>query len=243
MILYNTIQNNFTTLLRAGTFNITGTQLQPMSLYKWRRLLLTASRLGVSGYIANGIRVLNDDPMLPKEIAFEAEEVNYDISKARMYNLFTQKKFTRILDDERHSIDTSIEAIELLRLIVANADEIITSDISLPGIIAIGKYLRTKGDKVDFVKITEWLNRIGIKQITSLLASTLIELFDFEEEEIEFIKRRYYNPLVHYDRILTAAINDRTHSFKSSSRMNVALLETTSYHLGLFISKIRNIEE
>lgn len=243
MILYNTIQNNFTTLLRAGTFNITGTQLQPMSLYKWRRLLLTASRLGVSGYIANGIQILMHDPMLPKEIAFEAEEENYDISKARMYNFFTQKKFLKIQDDERHSIDTSIEAVELLRLFVANADEIITSDINLAGIIAVGKYLREKGDKVDFVKLTEWLHKIGIKQIASLIASILIELFDFEEEEIEFVKHRYANPLVHYDNLLASTINGNEHKFKSASRINVALVETTSYHLGQFISKIRDIEE
>ncbi|MCQ2220371.1 MAG: hypothetical protein MJZ12_03195 [Prevotella sp.] len=214
-----------------------------MSLYKWRRLLLTASRLGVSGYIANGIQVLIDDPMLPKEIAFEAKDENYDISKARMYNIFTQKKFLKIQDNERHSIDTSIETVELLRLIVANADEIITSDISLPGIISIGKYLRTKGDKVDFVKMTEWLHKIGIKQIASLLASILIELFDFEEDEIEFLKRRYVNPLVHYDNLLISAINGTGHKFRSASRINVALVETTSYHLGQFISKIRDIEE
>lgn len=243
MILYNTIQNNFTTLLRAGTFNITGTQLQPMSLYKWRRLLLLASQLGVSGYISTGLHLMKHDIMLPKEIITETEEEDYDFSQAKMFNYFKQKRFVNILNEERHAIDTSLETMELLRILVSNANDITTSDIDLNGIIAIGRYLRAKGDKVDFVKLSEWIHRLGIEQVVSMIGSLLIDLFDFEIQELEIIKRLYVNTLSHYNNLLYSTLKGQDHHFKTSSRINIAMMETASYHIGMFTSKIRNIEE
>lgn len=243
MILYNTIQNNFTTLLRAGSFNITGTQLQPMSLFKWRRLLLLASQLRLSGIISNGLHILQHDIMLPKEIIYEAVEETYDASHAQMFNYFKQKKYTNIKYEERHSIDTSIETLELLNLLVANANDITTSDININGIIAIGKYLRTRGDRVDFVKLSEWIEQLGIVQIVSMMGSLLIDLFDFEMEELEIIKRPYFNSLSHYNSLLSSTLEGDKHHFRSLTRMNLVMIETASYHIGQFTSKIRNIEE
>ena len=243
MILYNTIQNNFTTLLRAGTFNITGTQLRPMSLYKWRRLLLLASQLGVSGYISTGLHLLKHDPMLPKEIITDIDEDQYDSSNALLFNYFKQKRYISIQDEERHSIDTSIETMELLQILISNAREITVSDINLNGIIAIGKYLRTKGDRVDFVKLSEWIHKLGIEQVVSMIGSLLIDLFDFEIQELEIIKRLYVNTLSHYNELVSSALDGKKAKLRSSSKINIAMIETASYHIGLFTSKIRNIEE
>lgn len=243
MLLYNAIQNNFTILLRAGSFGITDTQLQPMSLHKWRRLLTLASQMGLSGYISAGMELLKEDKMLPQQMLFSAEKEKYDTSHGHVYNFLMKKRLSNIKEQERHSIDTSIETLELLNITIANAHDIITHDLNITGVIAFGEYLKTKGDKVDFVKYEEWIKRIGIDQTVALLASLLMELFSFESSELEFMKRPYSNAITHYYNILRAQLNSKEHAFRNSSRLNIAMIETISYHMALFIHKIKNIEE
>lgn len=243
MILYNNIQNNFTTLLRAGSFGITDTKLQPMSLYKWRRLQTLASQLGISGYIAAGMQLLKDDEMLPQQMLFNCKKEQYDASHAHIYNIFRQNRLRNIKDDERHSIDTSVETLEFLDITIANAHDIITHDLNINGVIAFGNFLKTKGDKVDFVKYEEWIRKLGVDLIVSFLASLLMELFGFESTEFEFLQQPYNNAITHYNNILRARLIGEKHEFRYSSRLNIAMIETISYRLALFIHKIKNIEE
>lgn len=240
--LFPIIEENFTTLLRAGAFDITGTQLQPMSAYKWSVLQALAKELRIEGIIASGIRALKDDVALPRECISNTKEEVFGTENVKLYNIFTSRKLKKIKDEERHSMDTSIETLDLLDIIVANADEIITNDMSLIGIISLGRYLRTQGHRVDFVKLNNWIDKLGIKQITSFLCSMLIELFDFEVQELEFMNRRYVNPMIHYRRQVQTVLAHKV-GFRSVSRLNIALLETTSYHLGRLKQNITNIEE
>lgn len=73
--------------------------------------------------------------------------------EVRMNNGFLNRRLASIQENERHAIDTSIETIYLLRIIVSNINGILANGINLGGIIEMGNYLRTKGDKVDFVKL------------------------------------------------------------------------------------------
>lgn len=213
-----------------------------MSLYKWHRLQDIAKKLNIAGFVASGQKLMKEDVSLPLSLDNSAEEEEFDISNARLYNRFTQKRFLRVLDEERHAMDTSIATIHLLKLLIANADEMITGQLQIRGIIAVGRYLRESGDKVDFVKLTRWIHRLNIENMSSFQASLLIELFDFEEQELEFIKHRYVNPLVHYDKLLDNAFNDSFH-FSNTSLLNISMLEKTSYHFGKITTSILNVEE
>ncbi len=47
---------------------------------------------------------------------------------------------------------------------------------------------RTRGDKVDFVKLEKWrLAKLRIQRIAQLEGSVLITFFDFEQDEIPFV--------------------------------------------------------
>ncbi len=53
----------------------------------------------------------------------------------------------------------------------------------------MGNYLRTKGDKVDFVKLEKWLRKLRIQRMAQLQGSVLIPFFEFEQDEIPFVRR------------------------------------------------------
>lgn len=238
-----TIKQNFLTILRAGAFGITDSSIEPMSTFKWSRLEDVGVRLGVAGYVYTGASLLApDDIYLPADAISEEIEEVYSSSDAHFFNIFKQHRLDHICDQEPHSVTASIITLELLRLIITIGNDIVTSSLPLCGIITLGRFLRKDGDKVDFVKLEEWISRLGIKEIASLEASVLIEVFSFEEEEFPYLQRFYKNATKHYDHLVDNILNGKT-TFSSTSRMNIAMLETISYHWGHFTNRITDIEE
>lgn len=109
--------------------------------------------------------------------------------EVRMNNGFLNRRLANIQENERHAIDTSIETLHLLRIIVSNINGILANGINLSGIIEMGNYLRTKGDKVDFVKLDKWISKLRIQRMAQLQGSVLILFFDFEQDEIPYVRR------------------------------------------------------
>lgn len=140
----------------------------PMSPWKWRYM---------------------DDLLLKIDgmTQYNNKEIYQFVSKIQ------EKRRVSIYENERHSIDTSIETLHLLNLIVFNIRQVETNEISIPGIIALGKYLREKGQHVDFVKLEDWIRILNIKKLASLLASFLVHAFNFEKNEVPFLYSEHKN--------------------------------------------------
>lgn len=113
---------------------------------------------------------------------------NVPSGEVLMHNSFLNRRLTKIQKEEPHVIDTSMETVYLLRLIVSNANAMLSGGISIRGIIQLGQYLRTRGDKVDFVKLDNWLTKLHLQRMAQLEGSVLITFFNFEQDEIPFVK-------------------------------------------------------
>ncbi len=185
--------------------------------------------------------------------------------KVEMYNPLLNKRFIKIQADERHAIDTSVETIYILRIIVSNANGMIASDISLRGIIQLGDYLRTRGDKVDFIKLEGWLKKLHLTRMAQLQGSILIKFFNFEIEEIPFVHRIEQGAYSHTLNTLYYNINDQlkeikfqqsksgfVHASDGTMRKNLhrslryfdyAPIETISNFLHNFAHSLSQIEE
>lgn len=228
------LQRNLFKQLRAENFD-TKEQLEPMTTFKKKK-------------IAQMMKNVNDVPS----------------GEVVMHNSFLNKRLLKIQQDEPHAIDTSMETIYLLRLIVSNIDAMYAGGISLRGIIQLGQYLRTRGDKVDFVKLDNWLTKLHIQRMAQLEGSVLINFFDFEKDEIPFVKtvERGANSLTL--RSLNYNIKDMedikfqesqvgfVHTTGGTMRKNLrrsmryfgyAPIETTSNFLNNFFKSLSEIEE
>ncbi|MEE1120866.1 MAG: hypothetical protein UHT92_04205 [Prevotella sp.] len=161
------IFQNILIKIRNSNFNSKEDSL-PMSPWKWRYM---------------------DDLLLKIDgmTQYNNKEIYQFVSKIQ------EKRRVSIYENERHSIDTSIETLHLLNLIVFNIRQVETNEISIPGIIALGKYLREKGQHVDFVKLEDWIRILNIKKLTSLLASFLVQAFNFEKNEVPFLYSEHKN--------------------------------------------------
>ena len=122
----NVLTRNYFRMLRNGAFG-ENEPMEPMSKYKWEALYRRAEREEVLSYIKD------DAPHI--SINFE------DHTQGR--------KFRSIAKAEYHAIDTSLDTLDMLNIMLYNIDQTISGHTSLHGIIEMGRFLRKKGDKVD----------------------------------------------------------------------------------------------
>ena len=192
------IQRNFFRLLRSGAF-ADDELLEPMSAFKWRRLYQMVEVQGVADVFLRGVQKHSGEQGLnmPEEILLRAgQDAQKQQSLAELVSRkvgmsmgMLNKRYVKLLDGERHSIDTSVETMDLLRLLVVNEQDFLNHGINMRGIIFLGRYLRKKGDRVDFVKLDNWLLRLHLQRMAQLQGSILISVFDFEPDELPFVHR------------------------------------------------------
>ncbi|MGM9705947.1 MAG: hypothetical protein ACI3YB_08200 [Prevotella sp.] len=194
------IKRNFFRLLRIGAFN-EYEPVEPMSDFKWNKLYNMIVVQDVAVCVASAVKSIpaNEPNPIPRFIIdklFEDKNISAaDITRqyARqpaytLCNTLLNRKLAKIRNNELHAIDTSIETLDLLNIIVGNIDAIITNGISYNKIIPLGLHLRRKGDKVDFVKLEKWMKSLLIQQMGQFIGSILITTLNFEQEEIPFVQ-------------------------------------------------------
>lgn len=200
------IFRNFIKLLSEGAFN-TKAPIENMSEFKWRQLLRIAETSDVSDIISTGIVMADkhDGTAIPYNIIEAAKE--YAAKKRdnqqekeeqdkftqlpikKFANFHLNRKLNKIIFNEIHSIDTSVDTLTFLNKLVDNANILLNTGINLGEIANLGLYLRTNGNTIDFVKTERWLKQLKMGHVTNLIGSFLIVLFGFEPQEIPFLKK------------------------------------------------------
>lgn len=201
------LTRNFIRLMSVGAFDANDT-VEPMSDYKWRRLVSVAHTYNVLDFIYNGIAGLkiNADNTIPTDISIKAleekpvkkqnsraDENKIDISTASgkvkaFSNFYLNRKYNKLIFNEIHSIDTSLDTLVFMKKLTDNISTLLETGISFKTLADLGHYLRQNGDKVDFVKTDNWIKSLKIQNVTELIGSCLTIIFHFESDELPFVK-------------------------------------------------------
>lgn len=197
------IHRNLFRLLRSGAFD-EYEELEPMSPFKWRRLLQIAEIQGMASYIQLGVvsqRRTNNNLCIPETIIKQLYSVSSVIPNVNntpmkvmqlnphLSNYFLNRRLKRIKSEEESSSDGSVETLQLLNVIIFNVNQTLNKGLDIHGIIELGRFLRNRGDSVDFIKIESWLKHLGLSRMASLQGTVLIDVFHFELEEIPYMQK------------------------------------------------------
>lgn len=265
------IKRNFFRLLRSGALNEYVT-LEPMTTFKWNRLFQMAASQNVVTIALKGIKnhQYDNNIHMPQKLILDLQEMTDKdeqewVTNPHLSNPTLNKRLKKIKHDERHAIDTSMETLQLLDIIIFNVNHILTKGISVRGIIELGSYLRTRGDKVDFVKLETWLSKLHLQRMAQLQGSILIVVFNFEQDEIPFVENveREAYPLIL--RTLTHTEIDTTKEWhfregkagfvqnnnkvlrrnlrRSMRYINYSPIETSSHFIANLVRSLSEIEE
>lgn len=185
------IARNFFRLMRTGALH-DDEVVEPMSYFKWRRLSQMAQAQHVENVARAGILGQPEGTWLNLPEGFMdggGEEGKKDEGSTVLCNRYLDKRFRRIEHNELHAIDTNVEALDVLRIIVYTVSMMLNRGMMLKGILRLGSYLRTKGDKVDFLKLDSWLGKLHLRRMAQLQGSMLIAVFNFDKDELPFVQR------------------------------------------------------
>ena len=185
----NIITRNFFRLLRSGALN-EYEPMEPMSAFKWRRLDQMVHAQHVERAALKGIKNHQFDEMMniPEDLANQTPDNSAHQEEPRLSNHYLNFRLSRIENAERHAIDTNVDALNVLKIIVGNVSSMLNHGTMLSGIIKLGSYLRNKGDKVDFVKLDTWLGKLQLRRMAQLQGSMLMSVFNFEQDELPFVR-------------------------------------------------------
>ena len=185
----NIITRNFFRLLRSGALN-EYEPMEPMSAFKWRRLDQMVHAQHVERAALKGIKNHQFDEMMniPEDLANQTPDNSAHQEEPRLSNRYLNFRLSRIENAERHAIDTNVDALNVLKIIVGNVSSMLNHGTMLSGIIELGSYLRNKGDKVDFVKLDTWLGKLQLRRMAQLQGSMLMSVFNFEQDELPFVR-------------------------------------------------------
>lgn len=237
-------------LLQAGAFSTVaeGDTLVPMTPHKWRKLVMAAEELHILPYINLALEQCKNDPNLHpvlKVLLTQKEETlklsDIDTSKAMLYNHWTQRSWQNVKEEELNSGNISEATLNLLDIIIYNADAIITKDTDVEGIIALGRFVRQYAADIDYEKLTSWLSQIGLVQLANLEGSMLVSSMGFTEAELPFVRKPHRNAHKLFMNSIEKVFSK--HSFSNATRMNVAMLETLSNRFVRAITMVTDIEE
>lgn len=236
--MHRLIVHNLICLIKERTFGLPATDgesddeatpIAPMSPHKWRTLDYVAETLGISQYIA-------ESPVSVSE---------YNVNDAQLFNHWTNKRYMQLRDDEMASDTLSEDTLRLLDIIVMNADHIITHDVDIQGIVALGLHIQRHKATIDYEKLSQWLSRIGIIQLASFEGNMLVSALGFNADDIPFIvhrsKSRDKQARKHFIRCIDKALE--RHSFGMYARLGLAMNETLSHRFFSAISLVTDIEE
>ena len=185
----NIITRNFFRLLRSDALN-EYEPMEPMSAFKWRRLDQMVHAQHVERAALKGIKNHQFDEMMniPEDLANQTPDNSAQQEEPRLSNHYLNFRLSRIENAERHAIDTNVDALNVLKIIVGNVSSMLNHGTMLSGIIELGSYLRNKGDKVDFVKLDTWLGKLQLRRMAQLQGSMLMSVFNFEQDELPFVR-------------------------------------------------------
>lgn len=96
------------------------------------------------------------------------------------------------INDER--IETLPPTLNMLNVIIRIARYILNDGISLRQIVDLGIMLRTIGDRIDYVKLQQWIEDLKLKRMAHLEGIILMRLFNFTEEELPFLAPQQFQP-------------------------------------------------
>lgn len=205
----NIIKRNFLRLLRLGAFG-ENEVIEPMSKFKWEVIFHIANIHNVVGVIFDGIaKNKENEALIPQDIILKykkiLDEEGYGIKSqttssipsvqlpdaglSHMCNGFLNARLKRIRENEPQSTDASVETLNMLDIIVQATECTMTYGLPFATILRIGIYLRVDGDKIDFVKLENWLRKLNLTRMAQLEGSILIDIFGFEMDEIPFVNK------------------------------------------------------
>lgn len=132
---------------------------------------------------------------------YQGVMVDHCVTLIQISNPLLNRRLQRIINAEirccdscyTHIGDAKVECLpytlNLLTMMVRISRYMLNDGISLKQLLDLALFLRKQGDKVDYVKLQQWLAKLQMKRMVKLIGGLLMTLFRFTEDELPFMEK------------------------------------------------------
>lgn len=238
--MMNIIQRNLFRLIRSGAFE-QEEQIEPMSVFKWGLLYQLAIMHNVAGYAYKGLlrtknqfylhmtnkqweqweKTVNE---LQKDTDSDEKGEDDFLRADHLTNPLLNHRLQAILDGE----DSDTRTRQLLLMMLRVSRHILNEGVPIRQLINLGLYLRTDGQRADYITLGKWLKSLSLQHVARLEASLLIELMGFAKEEIPFAGEKTDKNVELVTRELIEFTNSRAEDFYFSQDAESIFVHTSN---------------
>lgn len=138
----------------------------------------------ILGYTVNNIRIENHERL------------------AELTNIIANTRLQSIIEAEIKCCDSSYVVINgyrvevppptlnLLLILIRITRYILNDGISIKQLVDLGMFMRREGDKVDFVKLQGWIEKLKMTSIVQLIGAVEMDLLGFAADELPFMPEK-----------------------------------------------------
>lgn len=188
------IQRNFFRLMRSGALNEYDV-IEPMSQFKWRRVVKMAVDQDVANVAAKAAKNLqfeegfNMSASVKNELLQHAENNKVHNLNVELTNQWLNKRLKSIHLAEKRNDQYTKSSLELFDIIIVNCQTMLHQGANMRLIIRMGNYMRINSHSIDYQRVEQWLRDTHMIRVAQLLCSVLITHFGFRQDEIPFVKK------------------------------------------------------
>lgn len=224
------LTQNLLALLRAGAFG-SDERLEPMTLWKWRKVYAMAESQGVAGTTGLGLRRLGEQ-FAAHSISAElrtkwetaTDQTGTDDKGVHLNNPLRQRTLSRILADADDEVTTA-----MLKNMVRTLRHMVDNGAFLRPLTLLALNLR-RGEWVNYELLKQWIRQLHLQRSSLQIAELLVGLLHLDKALIGFIDD------AERQRIEPARVADGS-SFK------YAPMESLATRWGSLIDSLKNVEE
>ena len=133
------------------------------------------------------------------EYQWNGISVEHHLTMQRLTNMMLNRKLQKIIDTEIRACDSEYVIINgmkveivpptlhLLLMLLRITRFLLNEGISLKQLIDLGMFLRKWGDRVDFVKLNDWISHLKLTGMVQIQGALLVHVFGFSKDEIPFM--------------------------------------------------------
>ena len=132
-------------------------------------------------YLRNGVQVSHHHRM------FRLTNKLLDHSFQRIVEKEIRESSPNMIQINGQQVETVSHTLDLLLILLRIAGSMLNDGVSLKEMTDLGIFLRKQGDKVDYVKLQEWIERLRLSRMAQLVGAILVLLLGFTTDEIPFM--------------------------------------------------------
>lgn len=209
------VTRNFFALMRCAVLHQVQ-PLEPMSLFKWKRLFTYAANKHVEGIVQNALMAyqrISDAALPPKavhtfQIMHGAAIVPnvMQMPETWLSNWLLNRHLKRIRRTEQSQSQPDLATLHALNIILHSFILLLNQGLSLGALLCLAKYVHTQGPHINYDKLNQWLSTLGLNNFAQLLGSMLVLFMGLDKAQLPFVK--HINPTAYSMVLKTLSVPD-----------------------------------